>query len=855
MASYIFPGAYSQEIPSATGVNVTNASFTPCFIGTGSPNKTILNELVVRGAVNNEALTISGSSPWSANLSQRSNRRNSSTKIIQTLNGIASVVPQSYITFAAPTVTGTVSATVNLTTDLAIGIALDGLAPLTVVFHYAATTPTPVVQTTAATGTQGRQITVNYTFSGSGGAAATLAQIRDCLNAVLSSAPAVAAGYTGYVSPASLNVSNQLVVTGNTDVQILEPIAESGTVAIFGAAGAGNRLAPSTVIISNSVYNPAATYSTSYVSLTSTADPLLNTTGVQQLDTVGSSSNGSNYVINTDVKLNGATVDWTLPSAASIVGIAGTGAGNTFNLGTAVNIILDIDEATPFGVTSANIPVQLIGLANPPLNYDSGSYSTGTVVPAATIAQNINAVLAAQLGVKYSTVASVATVLGTPRVVLTSPSLGRNASSISVTAPSTLSGALLVFGQLYSPAVLGKGKAPAAGSSYYVTYDITRPASDYNVPFLNFSVDAVKAQVGGLSAATAGFNPLAIMAEIAWEQGVSSIYTIQINDTGSLGNPSRPAIDAALFGATTLAGCTEIVVLGTPGVRSDITLDVTAQIEAENAQTTKHPRRQWAGQASGTPIGDIDTVGSLCYIAGNVLQVGPTSPGRGRLFNVVGPSVNGLTRTVNLADGTTVTLTLDNTYLAGAVASLRSTLAPAETLTRKTVTQSFNTADIVTPWLPSQIGQLVQSGNLVVRLDAGNLRIVEAVSTENGGGGLQEFVVDSTSFQKDVVVQAVNKALDDNIVAVVPDDLVDFIIDFKLVIESVLASMVSNKVIGPFKDNNGVTRALDLNTDIKVVQDPNDATKYQFAYYFNLRYPALRLFGTYSVDKAWFNNN
>jgi len=178
---------------------------------------------------------------------------------------------------------------------------------------------------------------------------------------------------------------------------------------------------------------------------------------------------------------------------------------------------------------------------------------------------------------------------------------------------------------------------------------------------------------------------------------------------------------------------------------------------------------------------------------------------------------------------------------------------PAETLTGKTLT-GFNTDDITNFWHNAERWQMAGNGVFVVTYDAGLFKMRDAMSTENGGGGLEQFAVDSTSYQKDIISTRVDQALDANIVGIVPFDLASFILDIKLVIQGVLTAQISKGTIGPYRDKTtGAIRPIDPRTDIRVAQNANILTEFDFAYWYNLRYPALRLFGQYSTDNPFFS--
>lgn len=909
--TYLDPGSYINEVVVPTGFNIPALPFAPCYIGVGSRFKRVTNEAVTRGLVQDEELTLSGSSPYIATLTNRADKRLENTTVTRTLNGISSVVADDYISFNPAQITGSVTGTVNLTTNNAIGLKMDGLDATTIVIRdvAAGVTPTNVVITNSGGVTSisapsatfltagvrpGHTVTVSlaedgandgpftvlsvtettltyedasgtanpdddtitFAFSGTGrygrelhtfyniGTVATtsMSEIAAAINQALSSDVAEGLGFSSDYSDCASVVSSALRITSQTDyapssdVEVMAAPANSATAAIFGSASLS---ADSVLVLADQAYNASATYTVNYVQVDSDQDTLAEE-DVQTIVSVGSRRGGTNFTEVTDWSLASDQVDWDQDTAATITGLSGT-----FDLDTTPDDLLTLRIDGKLGDTSetVNIEIDLVGLVPAPLGYTAPVSSSAVTVNEVVV--NINAVLAMELGPEYRSVAS--NVGGF--LTLTSPIKGRASSEIEVVAGDDGDAHTLLFGGETS--ANGTGKRPTDGATYYVTYEYTRPESDYNVPFRHFSREEAFAQVGLPSVSVSEYNPLAIMADIGFENGPQFIYTIQVKDTLE-GAPTRSEVLESLEGAKTSGLTTEIILVGEIAERYNAVIDAIDHIEDQNSSTEKHPRRFWSSRPSNTEIGDKDTEDSYVYHASRVLQVAATSPARGRMFSVVPPQEAGLTRDVTLDDGTVTRIALNGSYLAGAVAARRCSLpGPAETLTGRTIV-GFNTDDITNPWKPQERRLLAGAGNLVVSYDAGRLIIKDAVTTEGGGGNLNAFKIDSTSYQKDIITTKVNQALEANIVGIVPFDLATFILDIKLVIAGVLAKESSATVgtIGPYRDSDGNIRELDLLTDIRVQQDPDDQTTYNFFYFYNLRYPALRLFGQYSVDSS-----
>jgi hypothetical protein len=155
-------------------------------------------------------------------------------------------------------------------------------------------------------------------------------------------------------------------------------------------------------------------------------------------------------------------------------------------------------------------------------------------------------------------------------------------------------------------------------------------------------------------------------------------------------------------------------------------------------------------------------------------------------------------------------------------------------------------------YLRNERAQLASNGVMVVTQDGGNLRILDPVTTEAGGGKLPQFSYRETTSQKDNVSRLIDQVISRNLQGVVPSDLADFIFDIKVFIAGVLTSLIETGAIGPFRDSNGVSRDIDLSKDVQAEQSSTDPTKFFFRYFYFLRYPALRFFGEFSVDNPFF---
>lgn len=852
ISTYVDPGVIIGEVLVPGAINVATVPFTIGLIGVGSRNKRVTNETVIRGLVEGETLSgIAGTPPHiSSALANRAQRSADTTTVFR--DGVA--LADSLTSFPAAFVEGNTLATRDLTTTTAtngatinaLTLSIDGQTPVTLTF----------VDGASAVSVSGTQIDVT-TALGTAGAAATIAEIAAGINLGLGDAAAQPLGYGPIYNGVATVGSTGLLITSPaggvgapnasvSDVQILPGVAdEAGEFTDVNTAGAGTELfgattvrAVTTVEIDPLVFDASATYTIDYVTTIDADDKIddLENTGVVAAVQVGTFAGGANFTQSTDFQLTGDTIDFTVDTAATL-----DATPETYDVSTNDRINISLNGR-------AAIEIDLNGLASPPLGYIDPT--TPATAAANELAANINAVLnnSSIYGAEFNSVASAVTVGADTFIRLTTPDEGDN-TSITFFAPSTLDATNEIFGiqsTQFPFTVLGTGKKPALASNYFVSYDITRPTSDYNVQKRFFNLDQARAEIGP----TTDANPLMIAAEIAFANGAPSVVTVQVNDVSAPQFPTRQEFQNALNALKSSDTVTEVVVLSTDLA---VQTDLKDHIETESAPTEKHYRRGYFGMNRDTAIGDRNTPDTFVFRSSQTLQFGPQSSGRGRAILVAPPQESGVSRDITLENGQVSTVNLDSTFLAAAVAArLTSFTSPASTLAKQTVT-GFNLSDITSPWEKPERHAMASEGVTVVTFDAGNFVLLDPITTERAGGGVVTFEQISAGTQKDNITRKVDRALDANIVGIVPTDLADFLIDIKLVIRSVLTGEIGSNAIGPFRNADGTTRQIDISSDIQVEQRANDPTEFDFRYFFNLRLPALRLFGEFSVDNPFFS--
>jgi len=573
-------------------------------------------------------------------------------------------------------------------------------------------------------------------------------------------------------------------------------------------------LSPTSILIGDAFWKATSTFKISYIAPTSLVDALLNANAVK-VTKVGSFPSVTSFVLGVDYVLSVNAIDWSFLTVGTFVGAP----TEPFNLAINSNLKFSLDGL-------ADITVDVVG-----------------AIPAATTAAEIvsalNTALAADIN--YGAPYAAAAVVDTGAVRLSGIVPGA-VGSVTLKEAALTSAHLEVFGiaTVALPlTVLGVGAKPSLGSTYYASYEVTRPASDFNTPFQFFSPASAYSIVGFPDID----NPLANYVDICFTNGAPSVFCVIAKDSDSDGIYTDTDFITALAATETKAGMTEIVPMST-----SLAVQIATMQSVTNMSSLleKKRRRAWFGMARNTVIGDIDTTGSLVWLAGVTLQVPGDSPGRGR-FIVTAPSE--CTRTITLQDGSQVQLPLDGTALAAATAAVNTSFTSASfTLLRKTLA-GF---DGITEVTDKERKVMAAAGISVVSLVGGKLLLTDPVTTEVAGGGLQEFAEISVMVQKDKTCTLIDKKIDSELVAIVPEDLADFISDIKEVVSIQLKALVESGDIGRYVNENGTPRDINLQTDIQAFQSTTDKTKFFFRYFFNGRYPAKRFFGNFSVDNPFF---
>lgn len=376
---------------------------------------------------------------------------------------------------------------------------------------------------------------------------------------------------------------------------------------------------------------------------------------------------------------------------------------------------------------------------------------------------------------------------------------------------------------------------PNPGQVYYLTGNFLRPAELYNTPLL-----VSERQEGrDLLAPASAVNHLYIMNEIAWDNGVPGVYFVQVNDPDDDGIYSNSDFKAAIDASEAPSRVSDITVLSNFGSLGDLLASVTRM----NDPFERRERIAWIGAPIGTPIGDADTSGTLVYLAKNTLQVFGNSPAHGT--RVLAGSTQA-TRDLRLEDGTTIEVTLDGSFIAGALASLTASFTdPGETILRKNLA-GFKTLETFGD-LESPQNATLGGNDVIFMTDQGGsvFRIEEDITVDTFA---EDFHLINNMTQKQFVTRFVRGQTDSNLVGVVVPSAAAGVGLVKGFVASSLTNLVTRGIIGQYQDENGNERPLNPDSDVVVFRDQTDSTLYHFFYAFYLRNTIKRLFGLFTVN-------
>lgn len=375
---------------------------------------------------------------------------------------------------------------------------------------------------------------------------------------------------------------------------------------------------------------------------------------------------------------------------------------------------------------------------------------------------------------------------------------------------------------------------PDPGQTYYLTAKFLRPPEAYNTPTL-----ILDRQDGRNALAPASVdNHLYTMNEIAWDNGTPALYYVQVQDPDEDGIYTDADFAEAILASEAPRRITDIVVLGQFSSLGAAANSVTKM----NDPFERRERLLWVGMPIGTPIGDAETPDTIVYTARNTLQVYGNSPAHGT--RILTGSTQA-TREIRLEDGQTVTVTMDGSFVAGALAALVDSFQdPGDTILRKSLA-GFQTLETY--------GDIEDPRNLT-------LGAAQVVFLTDQGGGVFRIEEDETvdSFaddfkninamtQKQFVTRNIRTQVDQSLIGIVVPSAQAGIGLVKGFVVGAVNTLVSRGIVARFQDEDGNERPIDPDADVVVFRDETDPTLYRLFFAYYLKTVIKRVFGLYSV--------
>ena len=405
-------------------------------------------------------------------------------------------------------------------------------------------------------------------------------------------------------------------------------------------------------------------------------------------------------------------------------------------------------------------------------------------------------------------------------------------------------------GRTLTAAYYTRGKEPQWGTTYYGTFTVTRPLSDYNTVITAYGADDAASALGPMSIS----NHLAIMSELVFVQDFvpQAISWVQVRDEDSDGiYTTRDFSNALIAVRHANADVTDIVVLG----HFDSLPDMKSTVIFRNDPFQKRLCLGWQGmpaihflKGSGQGIGSSDDsdAGSIVYTATKALQTYNDSPGRGSFTEIANTWAK---RTIVTADNVTVSVLLDGSFIAGLAASIVTAFRRPEETIIKTAVRGLDSID---QFDDSEILRVGAASTTYIIANGNDFIFGESVTVDKGEPALNEI---SGRTQEQFVVRYVNGQVDDNLVGFVPEDAAQGAAIVQSFIAGAIGQLLGMNYISNYLDpNTGAVIDFDPNTDVQAIADPTDPRIYYFTFFFYLRYPGKRFMGLYSVDKNLFIN-
>lgn len=382
-----------------------------------------------------------------------------------------------------------------------------------------------------------------------------------------------------------------------------------------------------------------------------------------------------------------------------------------------------------------------------------------------------------------------------------------------------------------------EGVQPAVGNTYYVTTTHIRPDSLYN------SIQIISSRKEGelLFAPATPTNDLYMANEIAWDEiGDSSteaqVAFIQIKDSDDDGVITTTDVHTAIDAVATSKTVTDITLLG----QFDSIGYLCRMNQDANDPFAARENELWVGAPVGTIVGDVNTEGSLVYIAKSTLKVYGEDPAHGTRCLVGSTWAK---KSVTMDSGNSQTVTMDGSFIGWAISCMRSVMDTSESILRKQL-YSFSDMEI----LDDVSTDLLGAANIIYFSKSSDsvYQIEEDFTVDTYSF---EFSLEQITSQRLVTTRRVRKFLNENAIGYVPDTPQAGVAFISGLLVRALTALVNDGTIGPYQDEDGYARKIDPDKDIFITYVKDDPTKYQFGYGFYTKKVIKQLFGIYVVDK------
>ena len=383
-----------------------------------------------------------------------------------------------------------------------------------------------------------------------------------------------------------------------------------------------------------------------------------------------------------------------------------------------------------------------------------------------------------------------------------------------------------------------KSLEPEPAQIYYLTGNYLRPDSLYNTPTL------IKSREEGRKflAPVDSNNHLYIMNEIAWDLNVPAVYVCQVKDADGDGIYTTADFKEAIIATEEPIRIKDLVVLSHFGALPD----ALASINKCNDPFAKRERLIWVGCPTGTLIGDPLTPGTLVYTAKRTLQVYGNSPAHGTRLCVGSTEAH---KDILFDDGSTVSVTLDGSFVAGALACLKDSFTdPASTLLRKMLTcfsyvETFGERD-------SADNKTLGGAGIIYLTDqgSGTYLIEENCTTDLSSS--EDMTQDLYMTQKQLVTQYMRDSTDASLISLVVSSEAAGIGLVKGYVAGTLRALLSRGLIAKYQDDAGNERPLNPDIDVVVFRDTTDKSLFLYFYGYYIKNCIKRLYGMYSVNSS-----